>query len=51
MFWMAWFPWVIAAVQVGCPGALYAAAWVWIRAPVLGFSCNPVTVASAKFDV
>lgn len=48
---MAWLPWVIAALQVGCPEALKGVFCTAANAPVAGFKLKPDTVWPRKFVV
>jgi hypothetical protein len=48
---MAWLPWVMAALQVGCPSALKGVFCTADSAPVAGFRAKPDTVWPRKFDV
>jgi hypothetical protein len=46
-----WLPWVMAALQVGCPVALKGVFCTGASAPVAGFRLKPDTVSPRKFDV
>ena len=48
---MAWLPWVMAALQVGCPVALKGVFCTGASAPVEGFRLRPDTVLPRKFTV
>jgi hypothetical protein len=48
---MAWLPWAMAALQVGCPAALKGVFCTAVSAPVEGFRVKPDTVLPRKFEV